>query len=196
MGTLVIGTRNHGKLMEFQKILKSDTLDIVSLENFPYYDVQEVGKTFEENAIIKAKAAVEKTGLPALADDSGLEVLALEGKPGIYSARFAGQGATDDVNVQKLLSEMKHIPMDKRQARFVCSLALVFPDGKIFIEHGFLEGYIACEPKGHMGFGYDPILLLPNRKKTVAELLPQEKNLISHRARAINKIKKYVSEYL
>ena len=196
MNTLVIATRNHGKLLEFTNILKRGSLEIVSLDNFPYYDVQEDGKSFRENALIKAKAAVDKTGFPALADDSGLEVLALEGKPGIFSARFAGEAATDAANVKKLLDMMKDIPMEDRQARFVCSLALVFPDGKLFVENGYLEGYVTYKPKGEMGFGYDPILFIPRYKKTVAELLPEEKNSISHRAKALEKMKKHVLKYL
>jgi len=192
MDTLVIATHNRGKLAEFQRMFRRDSLSIVSLEEFPYFDIKEDGKTFQENALIKAKTVADKTGLPALGDDSGLEVMALGGRPGIYSARFAGEDATDEANINKLLLEMKNVPMEKRQARFVCSLALVFPDGRFFVEHGFFEGFIAKAPKGKMGFGYDPIFFIPDYGKTAAEISPEEKNSISHRSKAVRKIREYV----
>lgn len=195
METLVVATRNQGKLKEFQKMLGRQ-FKIISLEEFPHVKIIENGKTFDENALIKARTVMEVTGFPALGDDSGLEVLTLGCRPGIYSARFAGTDATDEENIKKLLFEMEDIPFEKRQARFVCSLALVFPGGKTFIQKGFLEGYITFEPKGSMGFGYDPVFFLPEYNKTVAEIPAEDKNRISHRAEALRKLRQNLDGYL
>jgi XTP/dITP diphosphohydrolase len=192
MNTLVIATKNAGKLSEFKQMLGELPYRILSLTDFPYIEINEHGKSFDENALIKAKTVATHTGFAALGDDSGLEVKALGGRPGIYTARYAGEDASDKDNIKKLLSEMKDVPWERRQARFVCSLALVFPEGRIFIEHGFCEGIIATKPRGKHGFGYDPIFYLPGYDKTMAELPDQEKNKISHRAMAAQKIKMHL----
>lgn len=189
MDTLVIATKNPGKMLEFKELLGDIPYEIVSLKDFPPIQIEESGKSFEENAMIKAKAVAAATGLTALGDDSGLEVKALGGKPGIYTTRYAGEGATDIEKIKKLLRELKDVPWEQRQARFVCSLALAFPEGETFIEHGFCEGLIATELRGEHGFGYDPIFYLPQYGMTFAELDHTEKNKISHRAQAAKKIK-------
>jgi XTP/dITP diphosphohydrolase len=189
MKKLVIATKNKGKLTEFKRMLGEWPVEILSLLDFPKINIIENGSSFEENAIIKAKTVCEATGHAALADDSGLEVDALGGRPGIYTARYAGPNATDEENIKKLLSEMKDIPWEKRQARFVCSLALYFPDGKVHVANGYLEGIIDLEPKGDGGFGYDPVFYLPTYGKTIAQIPKDEKNKISHRAKALQKLK-------
>ncbi|WP_422444725.1 XTP/dITP diphosphatase [Thermoanaerobacterium sp. DL9XJH110] len=195
MKILVIATKNRGKLAEFKELLGEWPLEIKSLLDFPKIEICEKGSTFEENAALKARIVAGETGFAAVGDDSGLEVKALGGRPGIYTARYAGPDATDEENIQKLLFEMKDLPREQRQARFVCSLALAFPDGKIFIESGLLEGFIDFEPKGANGFGYDPVFYLPGYGKTLAQIPEEEKNRISHRAKAVEKIKKYLSLY-
>lgn len=192
MNTLVISTKNEGKLREFKQMLGKLPYRILSLADFLGIGIIENGRSFDENALIKAKAVAQNTGFIALGDDSGLEVEALGGKPGIYTARYAGEGARDEDNIRKLLSEMENVPWEKRRARFVCSLALVFPEGKIFIERGFCKGIIATKPGGEHGFGYDPVFYLPEYGKTMAELPDRDKNRISHRARAVEKIKKHL----
>lgn len=192
MKTLVIATKNSGKLSEFKQMLEGLPYRILSLADFPPIEIHEDGSSFDENALIKAKTVAAQTGFAALGDDSGLEVKALAGMPGIYTARYAGEDASDRDNIEKLLSEMKNIPWQRRQARFVCSLALVFPDDGFFIERGFCEGMIATSPRGEHGFGYDPIFYLPQFDKTMAELTDQEKNRISHRALAVRKIKMHL----
>ncbi|HHX22927.1 MAG: XTP/dITP diphosphatase [Tepidanaerobacteraceae bacterium] len=190
MDILVAATKNKGKLLEFKNMLERESFKIVSLLDFPNIEIFETGKTFNENALLKATTVVKKTGYPALADDSGLEVTALNGKPGIFSARYAGVNATDEDNIKKLLSEMKNIPANQRQARFVCSLALVFPNGKTILEQGTLEGFITDKPRGEKGFGYDPVFFIPALGKTLSEISTDEKNRISHRAKALSKLKK------
>lgn len=192
MKTLVIATKNAGKLNEFKQMLGELPYRIVSLADFPKIEIREDGRTYDENALIKASIVAAKTGLPALGDDSGLEVEALGGKPGIHTARYAGEGASDEDNIKKLLSEMENVPWEKRQARFVCSLALVFPAGASFVESGFCSGMIARKPCGVHGFGYDPVFYIPEYGRTMAELPDDEKNRISHRARAVEKIKKHL----
>ncbi len=193
MKILVVATNNEGKLREYQNLLRDFSLNIVSLGEFPQICINETGNTFDENAVLKAKKVVEETGCAAIGDDSGLEVRALGNRPGIYTARYAGPQATDRDNIQKLLRELSGISFDERQARFVCSLALVLPDGRCFLERGFLEGIIAFEPRGTNGFGYDPIFYLPDHKKTLAEMSDEHKNIISHRAAAVKKIKRHLS---
>lgn len=190
MDILVAATKNKGKLLEFKNMLERESFKIVSLLDFPNIEIFETGKTFNENALLKATTVVKKTGYPALADDSGLEVTALNGKPGIFSARYAGVNATDEDNIEKLLSEMKNIPANQRQARFVCSLALVFPNGKTILEQGTLEGFITDKPRGEKGFGYDPVFFIPALGRTLSEISTDEKNRISHRAKALSKLKK------
>lgn len=196
MGNLVIATKNSGKYSEFKKMLGRTAFDIISQSDFPQIEINETGSSFDENALIKANAVAKNAGLPALADDSGLEVQALKGEPGIFTARYAGQHATDEDNIEKLLEKLRDVPSDKRQARFVCSLALVFPGGKTFLEQGVLEGFITFEPQGTKGFGFDPIFFVPALGKTLSEVCADEKNRISHRAKALAKIKKHLFMYM
>lgn len=191
MREIVIASKNKGKLLEYYEMLKNNNLKFYSLEDFSDINIVEDGSTFEENALKKANAVVEKLRKPALADDSGLEVMALDGRPGVYTARFAGPNATDKENNNKLLQELKDVKWEDRRARFVCCIALVFPSGKTILEKGFLNGYITFEPKGNEGFGYDPIFYVPELSKTLGELTKDEKNKISHRAQALHKIKKH-----
>jgi len=195
MDTIVIATKNHGKYLEFKKMLGSATFNIISLIDFPHIEIKETGSTFDENALIKASTVCQKIGLPTLADDSGLQVRILNGEPGVFTARYAGEHATDEDNINKLLKKLRGVPLDKRQAQFVCSLALVFPNGQTFLEQGILEGLIAISPRGTEGFGYDPIFFIPELNKTLSEIPIGEKNRISHRAKAMQKIKKHLFEH-
>lgn len=196
---LLIASSNKGKIREISDILKNFNLEIKTLEDFPEIKPpEETGKSFFENAFLKAKYYAEKTGLLCLADDSGLEVEALNGAPGIYSSRFAGPSATDEENNKKLLEELKNVPLEKRKARFVCVIIIYHPSGKYIKAEGIWEGKIALEPKGDKGFGYDPLFLVPeyNFKKTVAELSLEEKNKLSHRARALKNLLKILPQFL
>jgi len=184
---VVLATGNQGKVREFSGLLKGVFGRVISLrdlDNPP--DVVEDGETFRDNALKKARAIAEYSGKPTLADDSGLEVDALGGRPGVYSARYAGVNATDKDNVIKLLAEMDG--KENREARFVCCLALVFPDGRETVVRGTCEGVIYSEPRGEGGFGYDPVFYHPEYGKTMAQIDPELKNQISHRARAAEKL--------
>lgn len=192
MKTVIIATNNPGKFKEFRELFNGLPYRLLSLKDFPHIDIVEDGSTFDENAIIKAKAVAENTGHWAMADDSGLEVLALDGKPGVYSARYAGEKATDEENLQKLLKEMEGIPWQQRQARFACSLALAGPGGELTVVQGFLEGYIDTEARGEHGFGYDPAFFLPDFGFTLGQIGQAEKNHLSHRARAFEKMKEHL----
>ncbi len=150
--------------------------------------IEETGTTFDENASIKARAVCNHTGLPSLADDSGLEIDALNREPGVYSARYGGPGLDDGMRNQLVLNKMSHVPDSERTGRFVCVMALAFPDGRIYTRTGTCEGLITREPRGTHGFGYDPIFYLEEKGKTMAELPLAEKNRISHRAQALHKI--------
>ncbi len=188
---LVIATKNSHKVREIKdKFSCIENLEIRSLDDFDNVpDVLEDGKTFEQNSLKKAREISRCTGLPCLADDSGLVVDALKGEPGVYSARYAGENATDGERNSLVLEKMKDIPDDKRAARFICAIAIVMPDGREFLTEGRCEGTIAREPGGDQGFGYDPIFYLPDLGKTMAELPLSEKNRISHRALALEKAK-------
>lgn len=187
MKKLVIATRNKGKLSEIKRIFAGlDGLELISLldiKDAP--DIIEDGETFEENAIIKAKKISNFTGLPSLSDDSGLEVDALNGRPGVHSARYGGAGISDSDRNQKLLDELRSIDRDSRTARFICVVAIALPDGRKFTSSGKCEGLIATNPCGENGFGYDPVFFLPDFNKTMAQLTGEEKNRISHRAQAL-----------
>jgi XTP/dITP diphosphohydrolase len=190
---IVLATSNKGKIREFAGLLEGVFGSIISLNDLESPpDVVEDGMTFRENAIKKACAIAAYSGLPAFADDSGLEVDALGGRPGVYSARYAGDGATDRDNIAKLLSELEGI--EDRNARFVCVLALVMPDGKETVAEGSCEGIIIDEPRGEGGFGYDPVFFLPEYGKTMAEIPPDLKNKISHRARACESLIELLKE--
>ena len=196
--TAVIATGNRHKLREIATMLADFDIRVKTMEEAGLQDfyIEETGSTFEENAIIKAAAVAHKTGLMALADDSGLEVDALQGEPGVYSARYAGENATDADNNYKLLTTMKAVPMERRQGRFVCALAAVFPDGREIVVRGTVEGLIDFQEKGSYGFGYDPLFLLPEYNKTFGELGPDVKNSMSHRGKAIQQMKQELKKLL
>ncbi len=186
---LLLATRNRGKVSEMSRILRMPEIRLLCLDDFPGApEAQETGASFGENALIKARTAARHSGLPSLADDSGLMVDALGGRPGILSARYAGPDADDRDNIAKLLKELAGVPAGKMTARFVCHAAMVF-EGRAYQAEGRLEGLIITEPRGTGGFGYDPIFLLPERNLTLAELAPEEKDRISHRYQALSKLK-------
>jgi len=187
---LLLATKNRGKIKEIIRLLKGQRVEVLTLDDFPGISLpKEDRSTFKGNALKKARVAGE-TGLAAISDDSGLCVDALGGRPGVLSARYAGDNATDEENLEKLLLEMKDVPEGKRTASFVCVIALVLPSGKEKTFEGRLEGVIAAKPKGRGGFGYDPVFFLPGKNKTLAELKPEEKNLLSHRGAALKRFKK------
>lgn len=198
---LVIATNNPGKLREFQALLGDCGFELVTPRDLGIpFEVEETGSTFEENARLKAEAAARLTGLPALADDSGLEVDALGGRPGIFSARYAGAGRTDpDIpearQLELLLQELEGVPDERRTARFRCVIAIAVPGGETRTVEGVFEGSIAHEPRGANGFGYDPIFVVPGTGgRTSAELPPDEKNRISHRGAAAAKAREILKE--
>ena len=184
---IVLATGNKGKVKEFEGLLHGIAVRIIGLgdlESPP--EVVEDGETFMDNALKKARTIAKYSGKPALADDSGLAVDALGGRPGVYSARYSGEDATDEKNIDKLLGELGDA--EHRSARFVCFLALVTPDGKETVVSGKCEGVILTEPRGSGGFGYDPVFYLPEYGKTMAEIPADLKNRISHRAHAAEKL--------
>ncbi|MBW5468346.1 XTP/dITP diphosphatase [Brevibacillus formosus] len=186
---VVLATRNQGKVKEFNRLFAAAGWEGISLAEFDGVpEVVEDKDTFEGNALKKAIEISTYLNLPALGDDSGLEVDALEGRPGVYSARFAGEDATDEQNWRKLLKELEEVSTQERTARFRCTLALVIPGEEPIIATGACEGVIAREPKGTNGFGYDPVFYIPSMDKMMAELMPEEKNQISHRARAMQQL--------
>jgi non-canonical purine NTP pyrophosphatase, rdgB/HAM1 family len=190
MKRIVIATNNKNKVREIREILKDTAIEVVSQGELEIdVDVVEDGTTFEENAYKKAAEIMKIAGLPTLADDSGLEVDALNGAPGVYSARFAGVHGDNAKNNEKLLELMKDVPEDKRGARFVTAMVLIFPDIKSIKTRGEIKGIIGWEPKGSNGFGYDPLFIVPELGKTFAELDGMEKNSISHRGRALREMK-------
>ena len=188
MSKLLLATNNEGKAREYKSLLEGVPFELVMPNELGIStEVAEVGKSFEENAIIKAATLALESGLLSLADDSGLEVEALGGEPGVRSARYAGEDASDADRVAYLLVKMQGIPQEKRQARFKCVIAIANPQGEVELCSGECEGVIAFSPKGDKGFGYDPIFYLPELGKTMAELPPETKNKISHRGRAAAK---------
>ena len=190
---LILATRNRYKVKEIEEILAVAGLEILALNAYPSLVLPpETGATFKENAIAKARFVASATGMAALADDSGLEVDALSGAPGVFSARYAGEGATDEENRGKLLEDMKGVT--SRSARFRCVMALVIPGEAERSFEGTLEGSIAEAPAGLGGFGYDPVFYVTNMKRTVAELAKEEKNAISHRALALAGFKSWLDE--
>jgi XTP/dITP diphosphohydrolase len=195
MKTIIFATGNQGKMREIRKILEGLQIDgeetqILSMKEAGISaDIEENGSTFAENAIIKAKAVAEKTDAIVLADDSGLEIDYLHGEPGIYSARYLGEDTSYHVKNLKLIERLAGVEEEKRTARFVCVIAAVLPDGRIFTETGTIEGRIGYEEKGEGGFGYDPIFYVPEYGKSTAELSEDEKNAISHRGKALRAIR-------
>lgn len=195
---IVAATNNQGKVKEIKSILGELGFEIVSQGELGLdLDVDETGTTFEENALLKAQAAAMASGMCALADDSGLCVDALDGAPGVYSARYAGEGATDAMLIEKLLKVMKDVPKEKRAAQFVSAVAFVTPDGEKFIARGSAEGFITEAPSGSGGFGYDPVFFSTELQKTYADMSDEEKNRVSHRYRALMELRKILSsQYL
>lgn len=195
MQKIVLASSNQGKLREIQQVLAHLDLQLLPQSDFDVTDAEETGLTFVENALIKARHASAVSGLPALADDSGLEVDALQGRPGIYSSRYAGDMATDSDNVQKLLNDLEGIPSPERSARFQCVLVyLRHPkDPTPLIAQGSWEGFILEETRGQNGFGYDPVFYIPEHQRTSAELDAEVKNQHSHRARALSQFVELIS---
>lgn len=190
MKKIVLASGNAGKLREFQQLLAGCGFEVLPQSDFFSENAEETGLSFVENAIIKARYACAKTGLPAIADDSGIEVDALNGRPGIYSARYAGEGAQDADNNAKLLQELKDIPVEKRTARYHAVLAFMrhAEDPTPILCHGVWEGAILTGPRGEGGFGYDPLFFVPTHHCAAAELDKAEKNRISHRGRAMQEL--------
>ena len=184
---LLIATNNPGKLKEYRYLLRGLPLEITSLQEEGIdFEPEETGNTFEENAALKARAFAVRSGLSTLADDSGLEIDALGGAPGVHSARYGGTRRGEDVRrYEMVLRQLEGVPRAGRTARFRCVVAVASPDGRVATADGTVEGVIALEPQGDQGFGYDPIFFMPEFDCTMAQLPPETKNHISHRARAI-----------
>ncbi len=192
---MIFATTNQGKVKEIKAILGDIGEEILSLKEAGIAaDIVENGSTFEENAIIKARTIMELTGQLVLADDSGLEVDAMNGEPGIYSARFMGENTSYDIKNKAILEALKDVKGKDRSARFVCAIAAAFPDGEIITTRGTIEGIIADEPAGNNGFGYDPIVYVPEYGMTTGQMEPEQKNEISHRGKALTAMKKILME--
>ena len=195
MMELLVATGNRGKFREIEELLRDTVTKLYSLDDFPGTPlVEEDGATFTENAVKKGLCAARATGKPVIADDSGLEVDLLGGRPGVYSARFAGKDAGDSENNSRLLRELALLPGDQRTAAFRCVIALCFPDGSCRTFTGALRGLILNEPRGTGGFGYDPLFLVPEYGLTLAELPLEVKNTISHRGKALALLKEYLAK--
>ena len=194
---IIFATGNEDKMKEIRMILKDVGIPIESLKDAGVEaDIVEDGKTFEENAIIKAKAVMEMTGCITLADDSGLEVDYINKEPGIYSARYLGRDTSYEEKNQNIIDRLKDAKGDERSARFVCVIAAALPDGRILTARGTIEGVIGYEAKGHNGFGYDPILYVPEYGMTTGEMTMEDKNKISHRGKALTEIRRKLKEIL
>ena len=192
---LVLATRNRHKSEELTALLGDLGITIRTLDEFPGApEVVEDGDTCEANAVKKARAIADFTGLPAVADDTGLEVDALGGRPGVYAARYAGEDATYEDNCRKLLQELTGVPRERRTARFLTVAAIALPSGGIRVAQGTLDGVIAEEASGTLGFGYDPVFLIPELGKTLAQLSADQKNTISHRAKAFTQARDLLRE--
>lgn len=190
-----VATNNQKKLKEIQRILDSFGIQAKTLKELGVsIEVEETGETFEENALLKAKAVAQLTGLTAVSDDSGLMVDYLNGAPGVYTARYAGENATDDENIDKLLNSLKDVPKEKRGAAFVSAVCLCTPEGEHCICRGECRGYIGFERMGGGGFGYDPIFMIEDR--SYAQMSPQEKDSISHRGKALAALKEKINQYI
>lgn len=195
MKKIIFATSNEGKMKEIRDILKGMDIELLSLRDAGIdVNIEENGESFEDNAIIKAEAVCRLTGEMVLADDSGLEVDYLDKAPGVYSARFLGEDTPYSVKNSYILNKLKGVERDQRTARFVCVIACAFPDGNTITRTGILEGYIAEKVSGSNGFGYDPIFYLPEYKCTTADMPIEQKNEISHRARALMAMKKVLTE--
>jgi XTP/dITP diphosphohydrolase len=195
---LVLATRNAAKLEELRRILKPLVpVEVLGLDDVPAYpEVPETGATFEENALIKAREAAARTGLPAVADDSGLAVDALNGMPGVLSARWAGHAASDENNLRLVLEQTEDVPDERRGATFVCAAVLVTPDGVERVANGTVTGTLLRAPRGSNGFGYDPVFQPAGETRTTAEMPPAEKDAISHRGKAFRALAPLVASVL
>ena len=193
---IILASKNQDKIKEISRILEGININLKNCNDVVIPEVEETGSTFIENAILKARSASNATGLPSIADDSGIEVDYLLGRPGVLSARYSGINATNQSNNEKLLAELDGVEFNERKACYRCVIVYMrFPDDPFpVITSGTWEGYIASEPKGKNGFGYDPIFYLPDYKKTSAEITVNEKNKISHRAIALNKLREIFKE--
>lgn len=193
---IVLATRNPDKGRELGALLGGLGIRIRTLADFPSApEVEEDGTTCEANAIKKAREIARATGVPAVADDTGLEVDALEGRPGVYAARYAGEHATYEDNCRKLLCELAGVPRPKRTARFLTAAAIAFPGGDVHVTQGSLEGLITEQPVGDRGFGYDPVFLVPEFNRTLAQLTAEEKNRMSHRAKAFAEMRVWLEKH-
>ena len=192
---MIVATTNEGKMKEIRAILGDIGEEILSLKDAGIKaDIVEDGSTFEENAMIKARAICKLTGQMALADDSGLEVDALNKEPGIYSARYLGEDTSYEIKNRNIIERLQGVEGEARSGRFVCAIAAAFPDGECITTRGTIEGLITKEPKGETGFGYDPIVYVPEYGMTTGEMDPEEKNKISHRGKALTAMKKILEE--
>lgn len=192
---IILASNNAHKIKEIKEILDDFDFEVISLSEAGInVEVEEDGDTFEENAFKKAKEIMDLTGQASLADDSGLQVYALDGAPGVYSARFSGEHGNSKKNNEKLIELLKAVPDKNRGARFVSSIVLLFPDGREIKVEGYVEGVIGYEEKGLGGFGYDPLFFIPKLNKTFAQLESKEKNAISHRGEALKLLKKKLEE--
>lgn len=191
MNTVIIATKSTGKAKEFEKLFLPLGMTVKTLLDYPELeDVEETGTTFEENAVLKAETIAKVLGVMVIGDDSGLEVDALEGRPGVYSARYAGIEKNDEANIDKVLAELQDVPESERTARFCCALAMAEPGKETLTVFGTCEGHILRERRGTNGFGYDPVFYVDREGKSMAELSSEEKNKISHRANAIKQLEK------
>lgn len=195
MNKIILASNNNGKIKEFREIFKDMDIELVHMKEAGIdVDIEENGETFEENSLIKARTVCKLSGCITIADDSGLEVDYLGGQPGVYSARFMGHDTSYDIKNKAIIDKLKGVSGKDRSARFVAVIAVVFPDGRELVTRGTMEGIIGQEPLGENGFGYDPILFLPEYNKSSAELTPEEKNKISHRGKALEKMKTVLAE--
>lgn len=195
MKEIVLASSNQGKVREVEMMMKDMGIRVIPLSETSFTEeIEENGATFEENAVIKARAVAEKLQVPVLADDSGLEIDYLDKAPGIYSARYLGHDTPYSIKNQMILEKLEGIADERRSARFVCSMALAFPDGKVLTTTATMEGRIAYEIKGENGFGYDPIFYLPEFHMSSAEISPEQKNEISHRGKALRMMKEEIAK--
>ena len=194
---IILATNNKSKVKEISEMMSGSDITFESLADAGInVEVEETGTTFEENALLKAREICKLSGKPTISDDSGLEIDALDGAPGIYSSRFMGEDTSYDVKNNALIEKLENVADPDRTARFRCCMALVLPDGREFVTEGTMEGIIAREPKGINGFGYDPILFIPEYNRTSAELSSEEKNNISHRGEALRKMIEVIKKEL
>lgn len=194
---IIFATGNQGKMKEIQAVLGSSEVEILSMKEAGIdVPIEENGKTFEENAVIKAQTIAKETNEIVLADDSGLEIDYLNKEPGVYSARYMGEDTPYSIKNQELISRLEGVAQEQRTARFVCVIAAALPDGQVLTTRGTIEGYIGYRPEGENGFGYDPIFYVPEYKCTTAQLTMEQKNILSHRGKALRAMKEALAAYL